>query len=136
MPTAFDLDRLPELYGSYAPRTPAHGQECDPYGAPHRDLMPFLNAAQRTGFCTPFDWNAWLATQPQGFSTDAGQLPGADLETLRKLLTAHTRLDRFMSGHLEHLHASGYLDAFVQRLRVLQGAAAGTHQPPTAEDAP
>jgi hypothetical protein len=63
------------------------------------EVRKFVHDLYELGFIVPFDWPAW---QEEGFQlqTSPGQLEGADLQDLVKLLTVHIRKDRFVEGHL------------------------------------
>jgi Family of unknown function (DUF6508) len=56
---------------------------------------------------------------------DPALLAQADLLTLRKLLTAHVRQDRFIEGHLAQMLENGHISAILRRLRELRDARAG-----------
>ena len=81
----------------------------------HPDKHSLLAVMHETGFTDPFDWNAWLQELPPGAFEDPAFLNGADLDTLRRLVTAHIRMDRFSGGHLDAVLASGYMDAAMSR---------------------
>jgi hypothetical protein len=69
-----------------------------------------------------FEWTTW-AEQAQRYERDAALVAHADIRTLRKLLTAHVRADRFCDGHLASVWRSGHLCAVLERLAALRGAA-------------
>ena len=77
----------------------------------------FLTALDVTGFVAEFDYGSWIADLKD--ITDPALLDQADLEFLRKIVTAHVRFDRFLGGHLEELFASGYFVRVLERLEVL-----------------
>ncbi len=83
-----------------------------------RLLIDFTAAVEEHGFTEVFDWNAWLASL-NGDIDDPALLAAADIETLKKIITAHLRTNRFVRGHLESLVQSGYFLAFLDRLQVL-----------------
>jgi hypothetical protein len=83
-----------------------------------RALATFLAVVYATDFMIPFDWMAEFAGKHNEL-TDVAVLNNADAAMVRKLLVANLRLDRFSTGHLEHLLHSGYLKAALDRLRVL-----------------
>lgn len=78
----------------------------------HRMLMTM----QETGFTAPFDWQ----TEFNGREDDLKNITlvhSADLETLRKIMTAHLRIDRISGGyHLPLLIQSGYWAACIARI--------------------
>lgn len=58
-----------------------------------------------------FDWVRWRAKV-----SDPTALGGADLLTLRKLLTFHVRADRFSEGHLISAFEKGHITTILRRL--------------------
>lgn len=89
------------------------------YPSPHPDLHNLLGNFVRSGFIEMFDWQAWLETIGNEHLKSIEYLEKSDLETLRKLMTAHLRIERFAAGHLQGLFASGYMHAFILRLEAL-----------------
>ncbi|MBB5939013.1 DUF6508 domain-containing protein [Streptomyces zagrosensis] len=65
-----------------------------------------------------FDWANWGPYQ-DGRISDPAFIASADTETLRRITTAHLRIDRFVGGHLEQIEREGVLDAVVDRLQTL-----------------
>lgn len=86
----------------------------DPY-AYSLDVDEFVTALYETGFIYEFDWPTWLRSEGRQYLLP-GALAEADLETLRKLLTAHVRQDRFCSGHLASILDSGHFVEILRRL--------------------
>lgn len=97
--------------------------ECRPGVMPYFIYSPeahrFLDAAQRM-VIRGFDWPTW-AHGPEGqrFARDPAAIATADTETLRKLLTAFIRQERFCEGSLASACASGHLAAIARRAREL-----------------
>src|ERR1700719_4708719 len=58
-------------------------------------LMDFVAALDQHGFTEVFDWNAWVASL-NGAIDDPALLATADIDTLKKLITAHIRMNRFV----------------------------------------
>jgi hypothetical protein len=83
------------------------------------DIMALIQELDRTGFVAPFDWIQWSNTLPPGWQTNPALIATADVETLRRLMTAHIRLDRMNRGHLDGLFRSGYMDQVFHRLEAL-----------------
>jgi hypothetical protein len=65
-----------------------------------------------------FDWQAWQ-DQAIGYLDYRIRLETADLPTLRKLLTAHVRADRFAEGHYDSILENGFLRDVLERVAVL-----------------
>lgn len=84
-------------------------------------LMNQVAAMQVTGFMAAFDWQAEFADK-QADLESAEVVAAADLELLRKIMTAHVRMDRFDPGHLARRVSSGYWRQCLDRLRDLRGA--------------
>ena len=78
----------------------------------------FKAALYDNGFVEAFDWVSWDG--PRRYHEDPTLLDDADLETVRRLLTAHVRDDRFEQGHFADMLQSGHLQAILRRLAVLR----------------
>lgn len=77
-------------------------------------VIDFIETLSGNGFIQPFDWMIWregerLVDHPE-------LLRRANLQTLRKLLTAHVRVDRFSEGHLAAMFESGPIAMILKRL--------------------
>ena len=77
----------------------------------------FVQALHDHGWIIAFDWVRW----DLGPRLDQHRelIARARVETLRRLLTAHVRADRFSSGHLLYAFESGGITAILRRLRQL-----------------
>jgi len=82
-------------------------------------IREFLTELDVSGFNLVFDYQAWMEEQTSGFHKDVTFLQKADLDTLRKLMTSHIRIERFVAGHLKELFDNGYMVAFLNRLEEL-----------------
>ena len=79
-------------------------------------ILQLLSLLLKNNFTFPFDYPAWLSEM--GIKLDnIDDLDSYDLETLRKVMTANVRMDRFVEGHLYHLVSSGYFSAFFNALK-------------------
>lgn len=78
-----------------------------------------LAAMEFTGFAAPFDWQSEFSDRREDLESREA-VASANLELLRKIMTAHMRIDRFDDGHLERLVASGYWTNCLERLRDLR----------------
>jgi hypothetical protein len=88
---------------------------------PTKQVPDLLIAFDRLEFVKKgFDYDAWLKSLPEGFATDLNALASADFETVRNLITAHLRIDRFVGGHLDALLAKGYFHNVLLRINELQ----------------
>lgn len=93
---------------------PAH-VEVGGYRALHPRLHGFHDALYDGVLILPFDWVTWAreegAELVQGRGVDT-----ANLDEVRRTLTAHARKDRFMEGHLIAAIEDGRVGALVRRL--------------------
>nr|WP_281354551.1 DUF6508 domain-containing protein [Pseudomonas akapageensis] len=79
----------------------------------------FLRVLYATNFMSPFNWMQEFSGNNRAVMQDASLLDTADAETVRKLLIAHVRADRFCEGHLNAIIRDGYLERALNRLRAL-----------------
>lgn len=87
-----------------------------PADHPHIDEM--LAVMEMTRFSASFDWQAEFENNEEMLA-DEEALQKADLDTLRKIMTAHYRIDRYDEGHLSRLILSGYWGKCLNRLQAL-----------------
>lgn len=88
---------------------------------PRKQVVDMLIAFDRLEFVKKgFDYDAWLKEKSEDFATDLNALESADFETIRNLITAHLRIDRFVGGHLDALLAKGYFHKVLQRINELK----------------
>lgn len=87
-------------------------------------LVVSLAAMQATGFTTFFDWQEEFQGR-ENLLNDPAVIDTADLDLLRKIMTAHIRIDRMSPDHLNELVASGYWQRCFNRLRQLLAAREG-----------
>lgn len=105
------VGRLTELYTSESlarSATPIHLDD---------SVLDLFTDLEKTGFIAPFDWHAWADELGPGWNNDRELLESADLDTLRRLLIAHQRLERVHRHHLDTLFRSGYMEALFRRLQ-------------------
>jgi hypothetical protein len=78
-------------------------------------VLEFVQACGENGWIEQFDWPAW---QPEAFKyyEKPERLAGADVDTIRKLITLHIRKDRFSEGHLAAMVEEGHIAAIFARL--------------------
>ncbi|AQW32561.1 DUF6508 domain-containing protein [Ralstonia syzygii subsp. celebesensis] len=100
-----------------APHIDAVTAMAGPVG-PHPDLRTIIDTLDETGFITPFDWPAEFRDRMDDLTND-DLLRAADLETLRKVLTAQIRLNRFNEGYLDEVVRQGKWATIISRLRWL-----------------
>ena len=90
-----------------------------PFVAYGHEVNEFVRALYDQDILLEFDWSSWRE-KARRYVDDAKALAGADLLTLRKLLTLHVRTDRFVEGHLLVVLESGHITAILRRLERLR----------------
>ena len=90
-----------------------------PYFSYHPRFDEFIDTLYETGFVFNFNWMDWQ-DEAKRLQDEPAALAEADLLTLRKLLSAHVRADRFVDGHLAQIHADGHLLGIMRRLAQLR----------------
>jgi ADP-ribosyl-[dinitrogen reductase] hydrolase len=85
-----------------------------PYYTYHPDSDRIRGVLGKNGFVIVFTWPEWV--EGRRFSKKPELLQQASLQTLRKLITAHIRTDRFSEGHLASVIESGLMAAILHRL--------------------
>lgn len=88
-------------------------------------LDEFLVDVYAKGFVVSYDWMRYYAENKR-LVNDAAALQTADLDTFRRIVIAHLRMDRFSEGHLRHLLDTGYFAALVERASQLRSSLRGT----------
>ncbi len=83
------------------------------------EVDEFISTLYKQNMIIPFDWTSW-GEEAERYRTDPAALEAADLLTLRKLLTAHVRADRFVEGHLASVFESGHMTAILRRLKQIR----------------
>ena len=83
------------------------------------EVSEFQSALYKQQIVIRFNWPDWKK-EAQRYVSDPEALAGADLLTLRKLLTTHLRADRFIGGHLVSMLESGHIAAILRRLQSLR----------------
>ena len=81
------------------------------------EVLDFIEALYSNGFIQPFDWMNW--EEGKQLVDHRELLRRANLQTLRKLLTAHVRADRFSEGHLAAMFESGHIAMILMRMAEL-----------------
>jgi Family of unknown function (DUF6508) len=92
------------------------------YKATGKDLPQverLCSEVYRSGFVFPFDWLAWKKQEASSALTTES-VARADMLSLRKIMTACVRQDRFCGGFLSSVCSSGLVKRVLERLRDLQ----------------
>jgi hypothetical protein len=82
------------------------------------ELYALLETMRGMQFIYEFDWMAF-GKKAEQLITDEALLAKADLETLRKLFTAHSRNESLYDGHMANMIDSGHFQKAVMRLSAL-----------------
>lgn len=90
-----------------------------PYVRYSKRADSFVQALCNNKWVFDFDWMKWEG-EARKYEDSAEMIAGADLKTLRKLLTTHAKAERFCDGHLLSVYKSGHLLAILRRLKVLR----------------
>lgn len=80
------------------------------------EINNFFTALDATDFIEIFDYNKWVKSIDFDINSSK-ELANLDFETLRKVITYHVRIDRFIEGHLEELIKNGYFLNFIKVLK-------------------
>ena len=118
------IDRVLEFLPIFENQDFRFGEWCQPEGQiPYfsysHGVTDFIQTLYQQQVIIPFDWPNW-GQEAQHYQIEPGALEGADLPTLRKLLTAHVRADRFSEGHLASVLKSGHITAILRRLKQIR----------------
>lgn len=82
------------------------------------ELYALLETMRGMQFICEFDWMAF-GKKAEQLIADEALLAKADLETLRKLFTAHSRNESLYDGHMASMIDSGHFQKAVMRLSAL-----------------
>lgn len=104
----------------YTITSPDGSTEPIPYYEWSPEVEEFHKALYEVGVILVFDWSAWQKEAERLFN-DPEALAQADEVTLRKLLTLHSRKERFVEGHFTEMLKSGHITAILRRARELEG---------------
>jgi hypothetical protein len=96
----------------------------EPLETDEPDAVPrLLREAHRAGLVTSFDWPTWMTGRGRELSGHPDEIGGATLEECRRLLVAHLRRDRFVTGHLRAMIDNGEVPTILRRAADLTGNA-------------
>jgi hypothetical protein len=85
----------------------------------NQDVLDFLRTLEEEGFMCALDWAQWQPVAER-YIRHPELIEDADLDTLRKLLTAHMHKNRLSTGHLEGMLLRGHIVALLRRLKTLR----------------
>lgn len=92
----------------------------------HPAVLDFIRALSGNGFIQPFDWMNWR--EGEQLVDNPALLRRANLQILRKLLTAHVRADRFTEGHLAGTFESGHMTLILKRMAEIHSSRASERE--------
>lgn len=84
------------------------------------EVEALLDTLYRERFLVNFDWVAWSGEAQRYIAGGDEALASADLTTLRMLLSAHIRADRFIECTIGSLAAEGHITAVLRRLKQIR----------------
>lgn len=90
-----------------------------PYFSESQDVIEFHQALYRENFIVEFDWMRW-GEELERYKSKPDMLEEANLRTVRQILTAHSRADRFIEGHFVGELESGHIIAVLRRLQTIR----------------
>lgn len=90
-----------------------------PYFSFSPEVNEFISTLHKQNMIILFDWKSWRE-EAKRYQSDPDALEASDLLTVRKLLTAHVRADRFVEGHLASVFESGHITAILHRLKQIR----------------
>lgn len=85
-------------------------------------VRSLLREAHRAGLVTSFDWPTWMTGRGRELTGHPEAIEQATLEECRRLLVAHLRRDRFVTGHLDHVIADGEIGRILRRAGAITAA--------------
>ena len=88
------------------------------------EVQEFVKTLYEHDMIVPLDWAHWHK-RAQQYQKDRTSVESADLATIRRLLTAHVRADRFTEGHLAAVLKSGHITAMLRRLKEIRDEMTG-----------
>lgn len=101
------------------------GPVCALVGPLERDepdaVRNLLRESHRSGLITSFDWPTWMTGRGRELTGHPDAIGEATLEECRRLLVAHVRRDRFVTGHLRAMIDSGEVPTILRRAAELTG---------------
>jgi hypothetical protein len=105
----------------FLPTFEAEGCEFGKVAGFYCDFSPevdeFQHALYEHNWIVGFDWSHWVRAEGAPYVRSVDAINEADIDVLRKLLTAFVRQERFCAGSLLGAFESGYITAILQRLK-------------------
>jgi O-acetyl-ADP-ribose deacetylase len=92
---------------------------CFPYWIDSLETGEFRSTIYSSGFFCPFGWVSWQE-EAKRYVNEPERLGEADRLTIRRLLTLHSRKDRFMEGHFAGMIECGHVVGVLRRFGELK----------------
>jgi len=113
-----DIEAIESCPGQWSGGEPdAHGSIQMPYVTYAPAVERLLRAIYERKVIVNFDWPAWQEDAQRFLAPDLVAI--ASLEEVRRLLTLHVRMERFVEGHLAEMISDGHITLLLKRLGVL-----------------
>ncbi len=108
----FDMDRPVETPSGLS----MNGQSL--FREQHESIDVFVGLAYDDGWiCPGFDWVNW--DEGRAIASDTARVAEADMLTVRQLITALVRNERFCEGALQSAYEQGLIGAILRRIQLL-----------------
>jgi hypothetical protein len=85
----------------------------------HESIGRFVDLVYEDDWIVGFDWSSW--DEGREIAADLTRVANAGMMTIRKLITALVRNERFCEGALQDAYERGLLMAILRRIEALRG---------------
>ncbi len=93
------------------------GEQC--FRQEHESIGRFVELAYEDDWVIGFDWTSW--DEGREIAADLARVASADMLTIRKLITALVRNERFFEGALQDAYDRGLITAIILRIQETWG---------------
>ena len=108
MLSAFEKDTLVQR-----PTVVFNDEQC--FRQEHESIGRFVELVYEDDWIIGFDWSSW--DEGREIASDLSRVASADLLTIRKLITALVRNERFCEGALQDAYERGLIRAIILRIK-------------------
>ena len=91
------------------------GKQC--YRQEHESIGRFVELVYEDDWVIGFDWSRW--DEGREIASDITRVANADMLTIRKLITALVRNERFCEGALQDAYEQGLIAAIIRRIEMM-----------------
>ncbi len=109
--SAFEKDTLVQI-----PTVVFNDEQC--YRPEHQAIGRFVELVYEDDWIIGFDWSSW--DEGREIASDLTRVANADMLTIRKLITALVRNERFCEGALQDAYERGLITAIILRIKTIQ----------------